>query len=1056
MISISVLFVNSNYGQSYLMNYITKAAREELGLVIEVTNPKIHMPLIATIDALTFSDAVGQIARLEQVEISVAPYSLLFRNIQFDHVTIGKIHIAKKDVKLNLQRTDASTSVFFNSLILSKIDIGNVQIGGESFALNAHGIIKDAMNIAEFSARLDYLNSQYSSLPNSTLRLSGGYNFATELLNMEQLSVQGENLNVQGSLMSNFQSKELEGSLQYNFNFIQEQDLPANINGNLKIQGTLEAPKIIIDNKFTHPKFTNGECLSCEGEIDISSGNAAAHVNLNNDLAQISALLKYKGNRINIESLNIIFENIKAAGAIALDLDKMLAFGNVKITLDPILTDSSIVDFMPQKMHLGSGRGNIEVALGATDMKTQQLSVKGFLREYQLGDIILEKIEGDLLFADIYSLKLGKTAISLKNAAMGTLQVENFLIACDNPGSDIRYSGIVKASDPLYLKVIFSGRVANLLDKQLSGAVDSMNGTMGRARFSLKKPSAFHYAHGEFSLKGSSNMGTGSADYDILLAQERLKGQMNFSNMPTTILYGILSSNFPTGRINGQVTLKGSGAEPLLESKVNITELASAKNSSAAQIKAHTMLDHKNLKLQMDIIGPKQANIGIVRAQVPQIFSLAPVRYEILSQQPFSGSIHLYDKFDLLSLLPIAQSHKISGFCHGRMEAKGTLVQPVISGTLNLHDGRYSYKSQNVRFMDIAAVIRAEGKRLVIDKITGKDAYGNKVQGNVYAELAKNNDFVVNLSSDYVRPMDAPYATGAIAAKLHIAGDVNSSLVTGNILLKDVKITIPEEIDRYIPELNIVNLPKATATSNYMEYPLKFDVHVDTGENVLVTGWGVDAKLAGSLDIRGDINQPLIFGQLRTTRGQYEEFGKLLNIKSGILDFKGPITPSPFLNITGVTQTADAEIRVILSGPVNKLEIFIESTPAMAQDKALALLLFGKNPESLAVVQLIQLADSARRLSGQGKKTTLNPFSIGKKLLRVDNLNIKTNDANPNQNAISVGKYLSDKVYLEVESGQQSAAKTKVEIQLTPKLSIDNSINTEGANTIGVNWRLDY
>jgi len=136
------------------------------------------------------------------------------------------------------------------------------------------------------------------------------------------------------------------------------------------------------------------------------------------------------------------------------------------------------------------------------------------------------------------------------------------------------------------------------------------------------------------------------------------------------------------------------------------------------------------------------------------------------------------------------------------------------------------------------------------------------------------------------------------------------------------------------------------------------------------------------------------------------------------------------------------------------LEIFLESNPPMPQDKALSWLLFGKTQENLSWFQLVQLADSARRLSGRG--IGFNPLMMGKKLLKVDTFNIKTDENNPSSNAISVGKYISDKVYLEFEGSQQNPAKARVELQVSPKLSVDSSVNAEGQNAVGLNWHMDY
>ena len=190
-------------------------------------------------------------------------------------------------------------------------------------------------------------------------------------------------------------------------------------------------------------------------------------------------------------------------------------------------------------------------------------------------------------------------------------------------------------------------------------------------------------------------------------------------------------------------------------------------------------------------------------------------------------------------------------------------------------------------------------------------------------------------------------------------------------------------------------------------------------------------------------------------RGRYQEFGKILTIKKGELIFDGPLSPSPFLNIIGVYVSGGTEIRLILSGPIVNPNLAIESTPAMSEERALSFLLFGTNTEDISTFQALQLADGIRRLSGHGGG--LDPLGFGRKLLRVDDIKFKTDEANPEKTSIGLGKYVTDKIYFEIERGRQAdTTKLRIEVQLTPKISIENVTKQEGNTSLGINWRFDY
>jgi len=243
-----------------------------------------------------------------------------------------------------------------------------------------------------------------------------------------------------------------------------------------------------------------------------------------------------------------------------------------------------------------------------------------------------------------------------------------------------------------------------------------------------------------------------------------------------------------------------------------------------------------------------------------------------------------------------------------------------------------------------------------------------------------------------------------------VHGDKTKTTVEGQLTLGPFEIKIPERFKEKIPELNT---KEVVIEQDKFSYPVNFNIDLVTTDKVFIRGWGVDARLDGNLKIGGDNNRPIVKGILSTVRGRYQEFGKSLTIKKGELIFDGPLSPSPFLNIIGVYVSGGTEIRSILSGPIVNPNLAIESTPAMSEERALSFLLFGTNTEDISTFQALQLADGIRRLSGHGGD--LDPLGFGRKLLRVDDINFKTDETNPEKTSIAslgLGKYVTDKIYL--------------------------------------------
>lgn len=396
--------------------------------------------------------------------------------------------------------------------------------------------------------------------------------------------------------------------------------------------------------------------------------------------------------------------------------------------------------------------------------------------------------------------------------------------------------------------------------------------------------------------------------------------------------------------------------------------------------------------------------------------------------------------------------HKIVGRLDGKIKAQGNIYDPHLSGQLKLSGAKYVYKQYGVKLKDISSTIKANGAVINFSEILAKDNFGNSLQGDGKVSLTDKYPFSFNVASKKFNPINTPYMHGEVNGNILIHGDKTEATAKGQLTLGPFEIKIPEQFKEKIPELNT---KEVSIEQTKFSYPLKLNMDLVTTDKVFIRGWGVDTRLNGNLKISGDNNLPIVKGILNTVRGRYQEFGKLLTIRKGELIFDGPLSPSPFLNIIGVYVNRGTEIRLVLSGSIVNPYIAIESTPSMSEERALSFLLFGQDTVDISPFQAVQLADAVRRLSGHGGG--LDPLGFSRKMLGVDDINFKTDETNPENTSIGLGKYLTDKIYFEIERGRQAdTTKLKIEVQITPKISIENVTKQEGNTSIGINWRFDY
>jgi autotransporter translocation and assembly factor TamB len=137
----------------------------------------------------------------------------------------------------------------------------------------------------------------------------------------------------------------------------------------------------------------------------------------------------------------------------------------------------------------------------------------------------------------------------------------------------------------------------------------------------------------------------------------------------------------------------------------------------------------------------------------------------------------------------------------------------------------------------------------------------------------------------------------------------------------------------------------------------------------------------------------------------------------------------------------------------------LTSNPALANDELLARLLFGRSIAEMSALQAVQLAAALNSLRNPGGG--IDVFGTTRDLLGLDALTLDsgTNEQGESGVNVSAGKYLSDRIYLEVESGvgAERGLEGSLQFQLTPRINAElYSRGQFGAGGVELNWKNDY
>jgi translocation and assembly module TamB len=189
-------------------------------------------------------------------------------------------------------------------------------------------------------------------------------------------------------------------------------------------------------------------------------------------------------------------------------------------------------------------------------------------------------------------------------------------------------------------------------------------------------------------------------------------------------------------------------------------------------------------------------------------------------------------------------------------------------------------------------------------------------------------------------------------------------------------------------------------------------------------------------------------------RGRFDFLGKRFDIQRGTIAFNGAYPPSPIADIVTEARATDITAQLQLSGSIKNPKLTLTSDPPLPSDEILSRVLFGRTLTTITPFQALTLADAARTLAGGGGPGVMEKT---RKILGVDQLELKTDGKEADQATVGAGKYLSDKVYLEVEQGMDpQSSKAKVQVEVTPNITVESEAGANSEGGMGVRWKWDY
>jgi translocation and assembly module TamB len=542
----------------------------------------------------------------------------------------------------------------------------------------------------------------------------------------------------------------------------------------------------------------------------------------------------------------------------------------------------------------------------------------------------------------------------------------------------------------------------------------------------------------------------------------RVRADASLASLPLDLLESFGAPRL-SGRVSARLALDGPVRAPTGTAELRVQDLAM---DLAAGVKPDAVLQARlgggRLEASLDVSG-LGAQPVLARAAVPITLSLEPFVLALDQGAPLSGSIAGPVDLARVTRLAALDGEQATGILQMALDLGGTVRRPELGGTLDLAGGTFQELRSGIILRDLRLQARGLGRQLAIQTLSARDPTGGRLEGRGNLALLDDGGirYDASLTARRARVLYNQLGVVLLSGNVDLAGDLAAASVQGALTVERAEIAIPDNTGPAVPVIEVREINGGGSTGAELAlqpasppFDLRLDVAIDIPARLFVRGRGLDSEWQGNLKVSGSAAEPVVVGMLEVRRGHVDLLDRRFMIRRGEISFVGSRPPLPMIAVEATARTADIEIVIKLDGPAAEPRLTLASEPALPQDEVLARLLFGRSVARITPMQGIRLASAVRQLQGGGGVG--DALGVLRRAMGVDTLDIQDGET-PQETTARAGRYVSDNVYVEVERGvQEGTGKARVQVELTPNLSVGTQVTEQSQTGVGLQWRFDY
>lgn len=835
--------------------------------------------------------------------------------------------------------------------------------------------------------------------------------------------------------------------------------------GRVQIRGAMSAPVFIADITMETIDFSGFALEKVAASIQTEtldpdlSGTLAMEALREGRTVKLRSRYTVSQDGLSLERISLSGPGLEAAGQVKIDFESAALEGAMSGEIE---APGLLSDVLGQAME---GKARLEVsAKGGPKGQDLQFSVSA--PEVAMTNGKAKGLVAAGLIHDLFGHVAGEAKIKLETFEREGIHVKGLALTADGDFDAVRFEGSARGDlgkEPFDLKA--RGKWAASAD----GSVLEMNrfeGGFAGHDVALKRGTRLSFVDQGFILEKIELR----LDKSVLSAEGRAvaDGVMLDARFEQVPLEALRLPGLPdvAGNGSGAVRISGRIEAPEAKLDLEIKGLRAAdkglEHLPEAAIRGSAQVKDGAFSSMVVVEGVSEKPM-VARFSSPVAFTLSPLAFSFERGGAMAGGLDAEVKLETLTSYFSFEDQRAEGVLKAALSLSGSPESPRFRGSLGLEGGAYDHLGLGLLLRDVDLQLALVDDRVEITTFRATDGEKGRIELKGRAMLGGHQPVHFELTGrlDEFKAVRQDIMKGTAAGPFAVKGSTAFIDVSGDLTLAPVEIRVPEQFPPEVVSLDVIEVHggksdgtmKQTEDEKSPAFPVTLDLKLQMPDRLFLRGRGLDSEWGGRLQIKGPAERPAVNGILSVVRGTANVLGKVFKLTSGSVAFDGGFPPSPQMEVMAENKAADMTARIRASGSPAAFDLKLESDPPLPSDEILSRVLFGKSTTQISPLQALSLAQSISELSGQ---KSIGVFDRTRKVLGLDQLGLTQSESAQGGTAVSVGKYVSDKVYFQAEKTVTGdGGKVGVAVDVTRNIKLDTEAGADSAE-VGVIWQWDY